>query len=129
MKIYSNTLTQGDLYNIARQVPGLYLDGAFPIKSPKVRSKGWTVRTVGTTNRWKNSGTYGAESTYSASYDQHGQWFALLYAIDPDARIVFYENAADFHKKTNNKYQPPTKPTVKDFDFPHRLHDRRPETD
>ena len=111
MVIYSDVLTTSDLHRTT--VNGLYIDDITPIKNPKVRKRGWKLHTASTTGtRWKNSGTHGAERIEAGTWDDHGFWFANLYAIDPNARIARYQNADDFHAKTNNKYKAPAEATA-----------------
>ncbi len=105
MRIYSNIITADDLVNTARQVPGFFIDTLTTMRGARVRNKGYHVSASGNTKRWKNSGVYGAERKHSASYDQHGHWFNILYLMDPNAQICYYTSADDFHKKTNNKYR------------------------
>jgi len=89
MKIYSDILTRSDLLKTARQVRGgLFVDSVEAIAKPRVRKHGWVVKTSGATNHWKNSGTSGPSHKHAASFDQHGEWFALLYQLDPCAQIV-----------------------------------------
>jgi hypothetical protein len=83
----------------------MYIHQIENICRPKVRARGWKLNTAGSTNHHVNSGIYGAGGVNSASWDQHGQWFAMLYAIDPRARIAIYESADDFHAKTKGKYR------------------------
>lgn len=106
MKIYSDAITADVIRSTTREVPGLYIDELSAIPGARVRKYGYVVRTGGNTNRLRNSGVYGADhSTNAASWDQHGQWFALLYAIDPNARIAIYDGANDFHERTKGKYR------------------------
>jgi len=113
MRIYSDTLTVDDLRETAQQVPGLYIDELSAIVRPRVRAHGWTVQTSGNTNRYRNSGVYGADtSTRAASWDQHGQWFNLICERDPNARVGFYDNARDFHDRTKRKYATTPEPST-----------------
>lgn len=112
MRIYSDKLTTTDLRDTARKIRGLFIDHIEIIRSPRVRKCGYVVITSGESNHWKNSGTYGAATVKAATWDQHGEWFALLYAIDPDARIVNYESARDFHDRTQGKYRDEPEPST-----------------
>lgn len=51
------------------------------------------------TRRVRNS-NYG-DQRFSATWHEWGWFIAELYRIDPDARIGWYENVADFDEKTN----------------------------
>lgn len=106
MKIYSDVLLLPDLILTVSQVPGLYIEEINRIEKPKVRSKGWTLRTASTTGtRWRNNGVRGADGLKAGTRDDHGNWFRLLYAIDPNAHICQYKNEADFHEKTFGRYR------------------------
>lgn len=107
MKIYSDVLTREDLFATIRQISGMYIDEIAPLPSTKLRKNGW-IMIVGSTTRkrYRNGGTYGADrQIFAASYDDHGKWYALLYKLDPDARICFYKNADDFHQQTDRRYE------------------------
>lgn len=105
MRIYSDQLGTGDLYATMQEIRGMYIQAIQRIRRPKVRSRGWEVVTASyTSNRWKNSGRYGASGVNAASRDDHGRWFAMLFGMDPKARICEYTSAEDFHARTDNKY-------------------------
>jgi hypothetical protein len=55
--------------------------------------------------RRRNSGQYGAESGYAATWDEHGAWFAVLFDIDPEAIIGSYDGREDFERQTGGKYR------------------------
>lgn len=105
MKVYSDSLTQRDL-DAASNIPAYYPE----VKREwvgRLRERAYDVRLVGSSNRWRNSGVYGAESTRSATHDQHGEWMARLFEVDPDAIIVGdsrYEGRDDFHAQTEYRY-------------------------
>lgn len=105
MKIYSDTLSTDDLY--AALPDRVHLDGLCPITRPRVRRRGWIVKLTGTSTRHRNSGSYGAASWEStpATWDEHGQWMARLYELDPEARITYYANRDQFHAMTKNAYR------------------------
>jgi len=102
MKVYSNTLTEADL---RKAVPrGCQLE-LMSITRPRVRDFGWHARlTCYAGNRWTNSGQYGAGSERAATYDQHGEWMAPLFEIDPDARIAHWDGVHDFNQGTEGRY-------------------------
>jgi hypothetical protein len=74
-------------------------------------------KTSGPTNsrHYKNSGSYGATSEYfhgenvwAATYDEWGWFIAEIFAMDPKAHWAGgggYESPADFHEKTEGKFQ------------------------
>lgn len=104
MKVYSDTLTRDDL--VAALPEHVTLD-ARTIRNPRVRRFGWDVNLEGFGSRHTrkvNSGEYGAGYHYAASYDDHGEWMARLFAKDPDARISWWKGLEDFTKGTEGKY-------------------------
>ena len=103
MKVYSDILTATDLH--AATPRGVTVWECDPISKPRIRSHGWTVqlRCWGSA-RHVNTGYYGAGEQGAASWDQHGEWMARLFDIDPDARIAYYNGAEDFHRSTRDKY-------------------------
>ena len=106
MKIYSDVLSLADILKSTEQVDGLYIDEIKKIEKPKLRERGWILRTASTTgNRWRNNGKRGADGLRAATRDDHGYWFAHLYAMDPNAKICEYNNAREFHMKTEDRYQ------------------------
>ena len=104
MKIYSDVLTRADLFRTTAEHGNIWIDEIQEIKKPRVRKRGWEVKTCGSTNRKTNTGKHGAGDVTAATWDQHGEWFALLYVLDPDARIAIYKDARDFHMRTQDKY-------------------------
>jgi hypothetical protein len=108
MKIYSSMLTPQDLHRATIGIP-LYLETVVAISRPKLRKHGYRVRALGYGARQANSGKYGASGESSASWDDHGTFFARIFEADPMALIVAvdrYDGRAEFHVKTGNKYHP-----------------------
>ncbi len=108
MKIHSDIIERSDLIE-ALPKPEMYLE-ARQVGSRK-RTKAFDLslewlapKRKGDGRRRKNSGKYGAAHAYAATYDEHGEWMANLYRIDPEAIIATYDNALDFHRKTDGKY-------------------------
>lgn len=61
--------------------------------------------------KWANSGSYGAATAYTATWDEWGWFLAELYDIDAFMRVgpkgsPFYESDEDFHEKTGISYHP-----------------------
>jgi hypothetical protein len=54
---------------------------------------------------YKNSGQYGASSVWAATYDEWGWFISALFLLDSDAIFGYYKNAADFHEKTDYKFE------------------------
>lgn len=108
MRIYSNTLTPADLHRASMGLP-LYCWEVAPLARPKLRKQGWRVKVLGYSRRQTNSGNHGASGESSASWDDHGRWFARIFDLDPMALVVAsarYDGRAEFHVKTGNKYHP-----------------------
>lgn len=108
MKLYSDTLTELAITHVVRDVEDVYVDRLDPLQRPRVRSRGWDFRLASmTSNRYRNSGQYGASTWDSspATWDQHGEVFARLFEIDPNARIGDYNGRDEFHRVTDGKYR------------------------
>lgn len=105
MRIYSDTLTREHLFDAARSAR-VGLDELIRIKHARVRASGWVVRLEGSSTRHRNSGTMGADTGASrpATWDEHGRWMAYLFAIDPHARIAYYDGAKEFNQMTRGAY-------------------------
>jgi hypothetical protein len=102
MKVYSDTLTTSDL--TAAAPTGTYVE-AVALDRTRVRSRGWNVRLVfPASNRRRNTGVYGAGERGAATWDQHGEWMARLFRLDPRARIAYYDGVDDFHAMTKGVY-------------------------
>lgn len=98
MRLYSDTLTGGDLY--AAVPDGCTLD-TIAIGRPRTRKHGWQARlTRPGSNRRTNTGTHGAGEERAATYQDHGVWMARLFEIDPDAKITQYDGREDFERQT-----------------------------
>lgn len=115
MKVYSNTLTTDDLLD-AGDTPGAgRVVSLSPMRRPQLRARGWRVE-LGGGNRWKNTGTHGADSSErAATWDQHGWWMAEVYKRDPEALIVAarrYDGAEDFHEQTKEVYTSTSRPCI-----------------
>lgn len=110
MRIYSDKLTPEQIHNSAHGAGiAVFLCGIGP--RVRVRRNGWTADSRSSSlegRRWKNTGKYGADSeVIAATWDQHGRWFARLFALDPNAVIVAaarYNGAQDFHSQTKGRY-------------------------
>lgn len=108
MKIYSDTLTSGDVAKAARIASVGFADtyireGWFvPIHefTPRKRfARGFTVYLTG-------SSVYASaheRTEKAATWDEHGEFMAELFRIDPDAEISFYRGLADFLAQTRKE--------------------------
>src|SRR4051812_23644972 len=111
MKIYSDKLQTRDLW--AALPDGLeMLDGLELIEGPRLR-RFEHVRICSPVPRGKgkryrlNGGNIGSLNVYAAGYDEHGEWMARLFEIDPDARIIGvnrYEGRDSFHEQTEHRF-------------------------
>lgn len=104
MKVYSDKLTREDLFGA---LPTDVYANVRDIPKVRVRTHGWDVSLKGLGARHTrsvNSGEYGAGYHKAASYDDHGEWMMRLFDIDPDARISWWKDRADFMRGTENKY-------------------------
>jgi hypothetical protein len=113
MRIHTNVLHKEDLREatkyVADNAPNIYVD-SISIHGSRKRAFALEVQLRGDGERHTrrpNSGRIGASSddSYAATYDDWGYWLAELYRIDPEMIVArSYDNADDFHKKTNYKY-------------------------
>lgn len=104
MKLYSDVLTPDNIHAAAPAGVGVEL---VAIRRARLRAHGWIVSLSDwNSNRHKNSGQHGAATwkAPAASWDQHGEWMAALYAIDPAMQVGPYKDADDFERQTGGKY-------------------------
>jgi hypothetical protein len=113
MKIYSDTLTAGEVRMAATDVNGSRLGGQIgfetfePMQSPRKRRRGWNVRLyrIGS-QRHFNTGTHGAGDQGAADWDDYGAFLAALYEKDSRAVAGYYTGRENFHRSTDGKYRP-----------------------
>lgn len=105
MKVYSDVFTYSDMKDAAR-FARVRIDTAEKINRPRTRTRGWKIRLSGSSTRHRNSGNQGAATwdTSPATHDEHGQWMAFLFDIDPGAKIAEYDGQADFVYATHGVY-------------------------
>jgi hypothetical protein len=53
---------------------------------------------------FKNTGTYGADRVWAATYDEWGHFLALVFLCDRNATAGPYKGHDDFHAKTHDAY-------------------------
>ncbi len=114
MRIHSDKLVPGDFYEAAQGIEGVWVDEC-EMTGSRSRANGFTVKLAAMPKegrrRRRNTGTHGAEDggwpimVAAATYDEHGEWMAKLFDIDPDAIITYYNGRADFHEQTEGKYR------------------------
>lgn len=121
MRIHSDVFTRDSfdaaLWPRSLNVQGVNIEDLSEHRS-RSRARAFEVRLAATpgrdysgkARRPRNSGAYGAESLYAgqtikaATYNEHGQWIAELYAADPDAIIGPYRHYDHFHASTRFAY-------------------------
>ena len=99
MKVYSDTLTRKDLAEAAHAA-GVYLWLCEEMKRTRVRAHGWEVSLSGSSPYRSQMADY----HQAATYDEHGEWMMRLFDLDPDARISWWKDRADFMRGTEGKY-------------------------
>lgn len=107
MKVWSDILTEQDLRGC-----GLGPVQVWRCEGPKparVKAQAFDVVLTGTSPRGRNSGRYGGSRQWDyappATWDEHGEWMARVFDIDPDARVAGYAGRDDFHASTARKYE------------------------
>lgn len=118
MKLHSDTLSAERVFSALRQAkqqgrvsPDIEFV-QFDAEKSRSRRYGFKIQ-LGTydktsgpskSRRYKNSGQYGADSVYAATYDEWGWFIAAL--LDMDAEAVFggYRGRDDFNRQTGSKY-------------------------
>lgn len=69
------------------------------------RSRAFEIKLEGDSRRRPNGGQSGAGSGYAATWDQWGVFLAFIFAADDTASCWAYAGAADFHYKTNGRFE------------------------
>jgi hypothetical protein len=114
MRIHTDVLTTDDLHGAVGQagLDGVWVDSITLHRSTK-RAQGIEFRLAANPKkgrRRRNTGQYGAEDsglemmTAAATYDEHGEWMAVLFDRDPNAVIGPYEGRDRFHDMTKHSY-------------------------
>jgi hypothetical protein len=75
----------------------------FEEKGSRSHVRAFDVTLTGGSNRRPNNGDYNPNS-YAATWDQWGVFIAAIFAIDPDSKMTYYANAADFHWQTDWRF-------------------------
>jgi hypothetical protein len=104
MKLYSDKLTDADIFNAARTA-GVELYHCEPIGNTRVRRYGWEISLSG-------SSPYTSQSNFTdphkaATWCEHGIFMAELYKVDPKLRIANYKTLADFMETTRKLSEHP----------------------
>ena len=114
MKIYSDTLTPGDLSGALMDAGVmLYFEKHERIFNTRVRAHGWDLLLGNRNSRRRfNTGGHGAGEQGAASRADWGRFLAALYERDPNMAVPTgrYISREDFHAKTRYAYAPADKP-------------------
>lgn len=120
MKLYTDLLTSSDVhaalndaqygypYHVASDIHFVKFEAA----KARKRARCFEVQlgtfdsTTGPTKsrHYKNSGQYGADTIYAATYDEWGWFIAAIFAGDPDAVFGPYKGQVDFNAQTRYAY-------------------------
>lgn len=114
MIVRSNIITRGDVVNAVLTVPGVSfidvgnVEGWYvPVRefSPRSLARGFEFFLTGSSKY--NAAHQGGQGGYekAATWDEWGLVIDALFAIDPDARIAWYANRADFIAKTTAEHE------------------------
>jgi hypothetical protein len=113
MKVYSSVLTDHDLsaairgINASRpQARWIGFERRRTLVHPRIRPHGWNVLLYRNDSaRTFNSGQYGAGRAGAASWDDWGEFLAVLFQRDPGLRVGRrYDGYIQFHKTTQWRY-------------------------
>lgn len=116
MIVYSDVLTMEDLERACDFNAALYLNDARLVEGRKRRFEGVTIRATSALRApdWRehdSSAMRGGVKSFPqfATYDEHGQWMARLFEVDPRARIKSavndFHGREDFHRQTSQRYE------------------------
>lgn len=107
MRIHSDILTSGHIYQAVALLPGVYVD----ISSHGSRSRAAAFEVSLEGNGYqKNTGQHGAGVEYAATWDEWGAFLGYLFTFDPDmlcgsAKRPTYADAEDFHQLTGDRFR------------------------
>lgn len=118
MRIHTDTLTSTDIYAATRAAGMTGVSTEFTSHGSRKRDHAFNVTLTGNSPRTANSGRWGASDSLdkAATWDEWGMFLAALYAIDPNMDATYYADAADFHRKTGDRFLNLTAP------YQHRTH-------
>lgn len=114
MKLHSDTLTTGDVYNAMSYAKngGGVSDGVYfavlDESGSRTRANAWEVRLAhpgdADHRRYTNGGNTGNGGLRAATYDEWGWFIAELFALDADAVFGTYKGVADFDAQTRYRF-------------------------
>jgi hypothetical protein len=110
MIVRSNLITRQDVVDAVLAVPGVTFQDTFsregwfvPVRefSPRSFSRGFEFFLSGSSpHRAQHD-----REEFAATWIEWGIVIAALFAIDPSAKIAWYDNEGDFIEKTSNDYR------------------------
>lgn len=104
MRIHSDTITNRhiiDAASLARVEFDRWED-----KGSRTRDHAFDVTLTGESKRRPNDrGASRGTGKFAATWDQWGVFLGFLFDIDPDMVTPYYENARDFHYKTDGRFE------------------------
>lgn len=104
MRIHSDTLTDRDMMDAAR-IARVHFDRYLNTGS-RSRHHGFDITLTGESRRRPNGGNRGAGDDYAATWDQWGVFLAVLFDRDETMIATYYADAAEFHYKTDCRFEP-----------------------
>lgn len=96
MKVYSDALIDAD-FSPAAHVAGVSYWTFRRLTNTRVRARGWEISLTGSS---PYTSQHEGDPHKAATWTEHGVWMADLFKIDPNARISWWNGAADFVAKT-----------------------------
>ena len=115
MRIHTS-LSEGDFYAVLRADERLGQDLYFESLTEhgsRTHDRAFEVKIwshnrtsiSGAKRRHPNSGFSGGASEYGATFDEWGYFLAVLFELDPNARVAsVYEHRGEFHDRTGYAY-------------------------
>lgn len=103
MRIHSDTLTVQDI----REAQRLSHTGlTYTEHGSRKRSHAFEVKLTGSSPRRPNGGRYGSSQSedFAATWDEWGIFIGHLFEVDAKATMTFYEDAYEFHRKTDDRF-------------------------
>ena len=129
MKVWSKTLTPGDLADAAGRVNVEFPGCAVYLQDPPIVHHGPRVRRLDSVHLRSRfcrycpnpgTGTRNYEGHLAASWTEWGWFLARVFEQDPDARCGDYRGEADFHAQTGGRFIEPRTPRERQL-VPHKL--------
>jgi hypothetical protein len=79
-------------------------------RGSRTHDRAFDVTLTGESARLPNGGrsgryVFGQANVHAATWDQWGVFIGAIFDVDPDARMSYYSNAADFHEQTSWRFE------------------------